>query len=86
MKNAQTPMRIFYSEWVHIRNQITEQHGVKGILNMVLKRENGWTYRSQHFMDDVSIDFWNDSAKSMFLLTYSHLIPKSLKVLNKNTG
>ena len=84
--NSQTPIKLFYTEWIHIRNQLTEQHGMKGILNSVLKRENGWTYRSRYFMDDVDIDFWNDSAKSMFLLMYSHLIPKSLKKMNKNSG
>jgi hypothetical protein len=86
MEHAQTPLKLYYSEWVHIRNQLKDQHGMKGILNSVLKRESGWTYRSRQFMDDVDIDFWDDGAKSMFLLTYSHFIPKSLKMQKKMRG
>lgn len=86
MSSFQTPIHLRYDEWVSIREDIKGQHGIKGILNMVLKEENGWTYRQQHYESDVYIDFWTDSAKSMFLLMYSHYIPKSLKLMNKNTG
>lgn len=86
MKNAQTPIKISPEDFDKIRQDIIEKSGVVGQLSFVLKREQGWSWRQAYIGNPVEIDFWNDNAKSMFLLSYSHLIPKSLKTFNKNNG
>lgn len=86
MSGFQTPIKLFQEEFNLIRQDIIEKEGITGTFTQVLKRNQGWTWRQPYRFDPVSIDFWNDSAKSMFLLKYSHLIVKSLKLLNKNTG
>ena len=86
MTSFQTPIKLYQEEFNLIRKDIIEKHGISETFTWVLKRDHGWTWRQPYGFDPVSIDFWNDSAKSMFLLKYSHLIAKSLKTLNKNTG
>lgn len=86
MIRAQTPIKLLEEDWVKIKHSIIEIRGVNGTFSWVLKREQGWTWRQAYSGEPVSIDFWNDNAKSMFLLTYSHLIAKSLKLFNKNNG
>lgn len=86
MITPQSPIKLYQEEFEAVRQNIIETHGVSGILSWVLKRDQGWTWRHAYWGDPISIDFWTDSAKSMFLLKYSHLIDKSLKVLNKNSG
>lgn len=86
MATPLTPIKLLLDEYQQIIIQIRDDEGLRATLTSVLKREKGWTYRRPYHDDCVYIDFWNDSAKSMFLLTYSHLIPKSLKSYNKNTG
>ena len=83
---TQTPIKLLEEDWVKVKHTIIETRGLNGTLSWVLKREQGWTWRQAYYGEPVSIDFWTDSAKSMFLLSYSHLIPKSLKTFNKNTG
>jgi hypothetical protein len=85
-KTSLTPIKLLLEEYQKVIVQIRDDEGLRATLSNVLKREKGWTYRRPYYDDVVHIDFWNDSAKSMFLLTYSHLIPKSLKLYNKNTG
>ena len=84
--NSQTPIKLLYEDWEKVRENIIETRGLIGVLSFVLKREQGWTWRQRYFGQPVEIDFWNDSAKSMFLLTYSNLIAKSLKMYRKNNG
>lgn len=86
MQNSQTPIKLLYEDWEKVRENIIETRGLIGVISFVLKREQGWTWRQSYFGQPVEIDFWNDSAKSMFLLTYSHLIAKSLKMYRKNNG
>lgn len=83
MQNSQTPIKLLYEDWEKVRNFVMETRGVSGLISFVLKREQGWSWRQSYFGQPVEIDFWNDSAKSMFLLTYSHLIAKSLKMYRK---
>jgi hypothetical protein len=86
MTTPHTPIKLMLDEYQKVVMQIREDEGLSKTLTHVLKREKGWTYRRPYHDDVVYIDFWTDSAKSMFLLTYSHLITKSLKLYNKNTG
>lgn len=86
MQNSQTPIKLLYEDWEKVRENIIETRGLTGVISFVLKREQGWSWRQSYFGQPVEIDFWNDSAKSMFLLTYSHLIAKSLKMYRKNNG
>lgn len=86
MTGTQTPIKLYDNEFEAVRKDIIETHGISGILSWVLKRDQGWSYRNRGWNEPVSIDFWSESAKSMFLLKYSHLITKSLKTLNKNSG
>lgn len=83
-----TPLKLVSADWATVRATIIEQDGLIGLLSWKLKENHGWTFRlASAWRDDwVDIDFWNDTAKSMFLLKYSHLIEKSLKELNKATG
>lgn len=81
-----TPIKLTPEEFEKIRQDIIEKIGISGVIGWVLKRDQGWTWRQAYYGEPVHIDFWHESAKSMFLLTYSHLIPKSLKLYNKNTG
>ena len=85
-KTPYTPIKLLLEDYQKVIVQIREDEGLRATLSNVLKREKGWTYRRPYHDDVVHIDFWTDSAKSMFLLTYSHLITKSLKLYNKNTG
>jgi hypothetical protein len=86
MASAETPIKLLEEDWLKIKQEIINTRGLNGIISWVLKREQGWTWRQAYWGEPVSIDFWNDNAKSMFLLTYSHLIAKSLKTFNKNNG
>lgn len=86
MANEMTPLQLYSEEFNLIRKYIIETQGFSSQLTWVLKRDHGWSWRQAYWDSNVSIDFWSDSAKSMFLLKYSHLIAKSLKTLNKNTG
>jgi len=86
MKSTQTPIQLLDHEWDAVKTFIKENEGLSATMNHVLKREKGWSYRSPYYSHPVYIDFWNDSAKSMFLLSYSHLIAKSLKLYSKNNG
>lgn len=86
MANTFTPIKLLFEDWEKVRQDIIEKNGLAGSLSWRLKREHGWTYRQPYQGDVVHIDFWTDSAKSMFLLTYSHLIAKSLKMYRKNNG
>lgn len=86
MKGTQTPIKLYEEEWQAIRQTILDSEKLSATLNYVLKRDKGWTWRQAYYGEPICIDFWNESAKSMFLLSYSHLIPKSLKTFNKNTG
>jgi hypothetical protein len=86
MGSYQSPIKLLEEEWQVIRQSIIDSEKLSATLNHVLKREKGWTWRQSYYGEPVCIDFWNDSAKSMFLLSYSHLIPKSLKLYNKNNG
>ena len=86
MTNSQTPIKLLYEDWEKVKHSIIEIRGYSAILNWVLKRDQGWSWRQAYFGEPVEIDFWNDSAKAMFLLTYSHLIAKSLKLYRKNNG
>jgi hypothetical protein len=86
MVSAETPIKLLEEDWLKIKQELISIRGPAGLINWVLKREQGWTWRQPYYGEPVSIDFWNDSAKSMFLLTYSHLITKSLKLFNKNNG
>jgi hypothetical protein len=86
MANSLTPIKLVQDDFENVMQDVREKHGISGTLAWVLKREHGWTWRQAYYGNPIEIDFWNDSAKSMFLLTYSHLIAKSLKMYNKNTG
>jgi hypothetical protein len=86
MTTSLTPIKLLLEDWEKVRQDIIEKNGVSGSLSWRLKREHGWTWRQSYFGNPVEIDFWTDSAKSMFLLTYSHLIAKSLKMYRKNNG
>jgi hypothetical protein len=86
MKNTQTPIKLTTDDFESVRKDIIERCGFSSMLMWVLKREHGWTWRQAYYGEPVSIDFWNNSAKSMFLLSYSHLIAKSLKLYSKNNG
>lgn len=81
-----TPIKLLLEDWEKVKHFIIETRGLTGTLSWVLKSEQGWTWRQAYWGEPVSIDFWTDSAKSMFLLSYSHLISKSLKLFNKNNG
>jgi hypothetical protein len=81
-----SPIKLFPEEFDIVRQDIIQKNGMSGSIMWVLKREHGWTWRQAYWGEPVEIDFWTDSAKSMFLLTYSHLIPKSLKMFTKNNG
>ena len=83
MSSAQTPIKLLIEDWEKVRQDIIEKNGVSGLLSWRLKLLHGWTWRQSYFGQPVEIDFWNDSAKSMFLLQYSHLIAKSLKMYTK---
>lgn len=86
LSTTQTPIRLIYIEFEDLLRYIAQNEGLSATFSWVLKRNKGWTYRNPYYGADAHIDFWNESAKSMFLLSYSHLIPKSLKTFNKNTG
>lgn len=86
MQNSQTPIKLLDEEWTALMSYIVSIEGPRAAISWVLKRDKGWTYRRPYYGDPVDIDFWTDNAKSMFLLSYSHLITKSLKLFNKNNG
>lgn len=86
MSSAQTPIKLLLEDWEKVRQDIIEKNGLSGSLSWRLKLLHGWTWRQAYWGEPVNIDFWTDSAKSMFLLTYSHLIAKSLKMYAKNSG
>jgi hypothetical protein len=86
VQTPQTPIKILQEEFEKVRSDIIEKNGFSGSLSWVLKRDQGWSWRQAYIGEPVAVDFWNDSAKTMFLLTYSHLIPKSLKMFTKNNG
>lgn len=79
----ETPITILYEEWEELLHYIVAQESVSAIFSINLKRNKGWTYRNGKYGQDVHIDFWNDNAKAMFLLSYSHIIEKSLKIFKK---
>ncbi len=85
-KTPLSPLTLRLDEYQEVIATIRDTEGLRATLTNVLKREKGWTYRRPYHGDVVYIDFWNDSAKAMFLLSYSHLIDKSLKSFNKNNG
>lgn len=86
MLNPQTPIKLLNEDWEKIKQDILTIRGPGGLINWVLKRDQGWSWRQSYFGQPVEIDFWNDSAKSMFLLTYSQHIAKSLKMYSKKSG
>lgn len=86
MENAETPIKLLEEDWLKIKQDILTQRGASGMISWVLKRDQGWTWRQAYWGEPVSIDFWTDSAKAMFLLTYSQHIAKSLKMLGKKSG
>lgn len=86
MENAETPIKLLEEDWLKIKQDILDARGPSGLISWVLKREQGWTWRQGYFSQPIEIDFWTDSAKSMFLLTYSHHIAKSLKMYRKKSG
>lgn len=86
MASAETPIKLLEEDWLKVKHTIIETRGLTGTLSWVLKSEQGWTWRQTYYGEPVSIDFWNNSAKSMFLLSYSYLITKSLKLYNKMNG
>ncbi len=75
-----------YDEFESVRKDLIERCGFASAIMWVLKRDHGWTWRQAYHGEPVFIDFWNDNAKTMFLLSYSHLIAKSLKLYSKNNG
>lgn len=86
MKGAQTPIKVHPDEFGLVLKEIREKAGNSAALSFRLKLDQGWSWRQAYYGNPVEIDFWNDSAKSMFLLNYSHLIAKSLKMYSKNSG
>lgn len=86
MSTPLTPIKLIVYDFENVMKDVREKHGLSGTLAWVLKRDHGWTWRQSYAGEPVNIDFWNESAKSMFLLNYSHLITKSLKLYSKNTG
>lgn len=81
---AQTPTKLHYDEFENLLQYIVENEGLSATLSWNLKRNKGWTWRQSYYGNPVEIDFWTDNAKSMFLLSYSHLLLKSLKFFKKN--
>lgn len=86
MTNELTPIKLLEEDWLRVKQDILDNRGPGGLISWVLKREQGWTWRQGYFSQPIEIDFWTDSAKSMFLLTYSHHIAKSLKMYRKKSG
>jgi len=84
--NPQTPIKLLQDDFESVMADVREKHGISGTFAWLLKRDHGWTWRQAYHGNPIEIDFWNDSAKSMFLLNYSHLIAKSLKLYSKNNG
>ena len=67
------------SMWAYERilDSVIEKHGQKALLMGYKKRALGWTPRLENRYSrksTVHIDFWDEYAKSLFLLEYSEYL------------
>ena len=65
-----TPVEISMRAYSEILQDVVERHGQKALLMGYKKRALGWTPRNRWGKQTVYIDFWEESAKSLFLLEY----------------
>lgn len=67
-----TPVELSMCAYSKILQDVVERHGQKALLMGYKKRVLGWTPRVQGRWgkQKVYIDFWEESAKSLFLLEY----------------
>ena len=72
-----TPIHISMLAYNEIQQDLRDHHGMRSITQSWKKRELGWTPGVEHLWHSdmrVRIDFWDPNAKSLFLLTYFHLL------------
>lgn len=66
-----SPIIITPKKYKEIKDILLEEHGLKAHISFFLKNTHGFTFR---FSDvdprSISVDFWNDSAKVLFLLKF----------------
>ena len=75
-------LELTHGEWDRIKQQLTQQHGTKILINWVMRRELNFTVREHHRWDDkyqawrdrrsvICIDFYSEDAKTYFLLRFT---------------
>lgn len=72
-----TPIIVDEKAWETILKDLQDRHGQSIIMVSVMKRKLGWTPRAIDRWGQrpkFAIDFWEPSAKSLFLLDYSDKI------------
>lgn len=72
-----TPLYVSMAQYEEITTDLRDHHGMKAITQSWKKRELGWTpciLDVQGYRQTVRIDFWESDAKSLFLLSYSHML------------
>ena len=75
--SSMTPITISTRAYDRILTLLIEQHGQKALLMGYKKRVLGWTPRIEGAYSRkplVHIDFWDEYAKSLFLLEYSEYV------------
>lgn len=75
-----TPILLTREQYWKIRDQITEEVGQKGLISSYLRREYGFSFRNNYYnpplcqqtfrYKDIAVDFWDESAKILFLLKF----------------
>lgn len=80
MMGVQTPILLTREQYQKIRDQITEEVGEKGLISSYLRREYGFSFRNNYYnpplcrltlrYKDVAVDFWDESAKILFILKF----------------
>lgn len=74
-----TPIELSAWAYERIIQDLVERHGTKALLMGYKKTTLGWTPRMQDRWGKhrrVHIDFWEESAKSLFLLEYSQYLSR----------
>lgn len=71
-----TPISLSMRAYDKVLRDVIERHGRKALLMGYKKRVLGWTPRVEDRWGKhrVHIDFWEESAKSLFLLEYSQYV------------